>query len=105
MNQLQPLVGDPRTNVISGHDNIYVEIYWQSRARVVREVSLRLSCQDAADDMQHDLPRSFIIHYQTCSFNLASGQIFKLTDRFQIHVSMRLSVVDDGVDFLERSDF
>ena len=47
-------------DIIAGHENIYVNNSSQNRGRAVAEVSLCLSRQDASNDMQYDLPGSFI---------------------------------------------
>ena len=47
-------------DVITGHENIYVNNFSQNWDRAVGEVSLCLSRQDASNDMQYDLSGSFI---------------------------------------------
>ena len=47
-------------DVITGHQNIYVNNSSQNRGRAMGVVSLCLSRQDALNDMQYDLPGSFI---------------------------------------------
>ena len=47
-------------DVIEGHENGYVNNSSHKRGRVVGEVSLCLSCQNASTDMRYDLPGSFI---------------------------------------------
>ena len=47
-------------DVITGHENVYLDKSWQNRVKAVCEVPLCLSCNDATADMLHDLPGSFI---------------------------------------------
>ena len=64
-------------DIIAGHENIYVNNSSQNRGRAVAEVSLCLSRQDASNDMQYDLPGSFI----------RSGHLTDLRSNFQIELS------------------
>ena len=55
--------GDSQTghhnDLITSHENAYVNNSPHKRVGDVCEVSLSLSCHDASNDMQHDLPRSW----------------------------------------------
>ena len=59
-------------DVVTDHENIYVNNFSQNRDRAVGEVSLCLSHQDASNDMQYDLPES---SSQVRSFDLTNFQI------------------------------
>ena len=63
MNQVQLLAGDSQTghhnDLITGHENVYVNNSSHKRVRGLCEVSLSLSYHGASNDMQHDLPRSW----------------------------------------------
>ena len=47
-------------DVITSHENVYVNNSWQNRVRAMCKVSLCLSRHDTSADTQNDLPGAFI---------------------------------------------